>query len=140
MYYSIYGNFSVHTSLVNKKKNSILIPAAFCVTFDALPIFLEMKKYFQKWAWIFTPYQSQASANYHAGLNLVYEVMDECKTYKHALFTYEMLWGVLVRKHPELTRQHVQRTVDLLQSLNVLGDCGVVRQGSNHMRVLRNVG
>lgn len=98
-----------------------------------------MKKYFQRWTWILRPYQPQKVADFHCGVNLIHDVMDECRTYKHALYTYEMVWGVLVRKYPQLKKEHVQRVIDLLQDLNVVGDCGLVRQGSTHMRVLRNV-
>ena len=98
-----------------------------------------MKKYFQKWAWIFRPYETKKSADYHAGINLVHATLDEATEFEDALFTSEMIWGKLYKRNKSIKRQHVIRAVNMLQTFGLITDCGVVQSGSNHFRVLQNV-
>lgn len=98
-----------------------------------------INKFIAKWGWIVRPYQTQNSANYHEGINLLHSVRDVCKSYDRALFTSEMVWAHCLRGYPNLTRSHVQRCIELLQEFGELGDIGTVRQGGTHLRVLHNV-
>ena len=98
-----------------------------------------MKKYFQKWAWIFRPYETKKSADYHAGINLVHATLDSARDFDDALFTCEMITAKLRKRNDEIKRTHVIRAINMLQSYGLITDCGVVQSGSNHFRVLQNV-
>lgn len=97
-----------------------------------------IKRYFSKWRWILTPYQSRFSANVDEGMNLIYAVEDECKEFDKALFTQEMIHGKLRHRYPELTKQQLHRAIEILIHHGFLLDIGLCRQGASSLRVLQN--
>ena len=97
-----------------------------------------INKFVNNWRWLFAPYQTQESADFYVGISITHSILIECQEYKNAFFTSDMIWGELLKRYPNLKKEHVARGIEVHVNANVVHEVGVVRQGASDLKILKN--